>query len=122
MRKKHAKIIVTSIEKTEREWTEALKGKRRSIQKDDEIIFTSLEAVARVFSKTRMEILRAVIQVKPKSIYELAKILDRDFKNVHSDVKLLADIGLIELKDAGDARNGLTPKAKFSGIELNFAA
>lgn len=122
MKKRHAKIIVKSIENAKREWKEALKGQRQSVQKDDEIVFTSLEAVARIFSKTRMEILRAVILEKPKSIYELAKILNRDFKNVHTDVKLLADVGLIELKEAGDVRNGLTPEAKFSGIELDFAA
>jgi predicted transcriptional regulator len=122
MKKKHAKIIVKTIENTKLEWKEALQGKRKRIQKDDEIIFASLEAVARVFSKGRMEILSAVIQKRPKSIYELAKLLDRDFKTVHTDVKLLADIGLLDLKEAGTSRNGLIPLAKFSGIDLDWAA
>ena len=122
MKKKHAKIVVKTLENTKREWKEALKGKRKNIQKEDEIIFTSLEAVARVFSKGRMEILRTVIQERPKSIYELAKLLGRDFKNVHTDVKLLADIGLLDLKEAGNSRNGLIPLAKFSGIDLDWAA
>lgn len=122
MKKKHAKIIVKTIKNTKREWKEALEGKRKGTQKDNEIIFTSLEAVARVFSKSRMEILRAVIQERPKSIYELAKLLGRDFKNVHTDVKLLADIGLLDLKEAGNSRNGLIPLAKFSGIDLDWAA
>ncbi len=122
MKKKHAKIIVKTIENTKQEWKEALEGRRKGIQKNDEIIFTSLEAVARVFSKGRMEILRAVIQDRPKSIYELAKLLKRDFKNVHTDVKLLADIGLLDLKETGNSRNGLIPLAKFSGIDLDWAA
>lgn len=122
MKKRHAKIVVKTIENAKREWKEALEGKRKGIQKDDEIVFTSLEAVARVFSKGRMEILRTIIQEKPKSIYELAKLLERDFKNVHTDVKLLADIGLLDLKEAGDSRNGLIPLAKFSGIDLDWAA
>jgi predicted transcriptional regulator len=122
MKKKHAKIIVKTIENSKREWKEALKGKKKGLQKDDEIIFVSLEAIARVFSKGRMEILRTIIQKHPKSIYELAKILDRDFKNVHTDVKLLADIGLIDLKETGNNRNGLVPLAKFSGIDLDWAA
>ena len=122
MKKKHANVVVKTIENTKREWKEALAGKRKGIQKNDEIIFTSLEAVARVFSKSRMEILRAVIQESPKSIYELAKLLGRDFKNVHTDVKLLADIGLLDLKEAGDSRKGLIPLAKFSGIDLDWAA
>ncbi len=122
MKKKHAKIIVKTIENSKLEWKEALKGKKKGLQKDDEIIFVSLEAVARVFSKGRMEILRTIILKHPKSIYELAKILDRDFKNVHTDVKLLADIGLLDLKETGNNRNGLVPLAKFSGIDLDWAA
>lgn len=122
MKKKHAKIVIKTIENTKREWKEAIKGKKKGSPKDDEIIFTSLEAVARIFSKGRMEILRAVIQQQPKSIYDLAKLLDRDFKNVHMDVKLLADIGLLDLKEAGTSRNGLIPLAKFSGIDLDWAA
>lgn len=122
MKKKHAKVIVKTMENTKREWKDALEGKRKGVQKNDEIIFASLEAVARVFSKGRMEILRAVIQERPKSIYELAKLLGRDFKNVHTDVKLLADIGLLDLKETGNSRNGLIPLAKFSGIDLDWAA
>ena len=122
MKKKHAKIVIRSLENTKREWKDAIEGRKKSIQRDDEIIFTSLEAVARVFSKNRMEILRAVIHGKPKSIYELAKIVGKDFKNVHTDVKLLVDVGLVELKEAGDSRNGLIPLSKFSGIDLDLAA
>lgn len=119
---RHAKIIIRSVDSLKKDWKAALKGKKKSIQKEDEVIFTGIESVAKVFSKTRMEILRAIILQKPNSIYELAKMLDRDFKNVHSDVKLLSDIGLIDLQEAKDARNGLKPVAKFSGIELDLAA
>ncbi len=33
----------------------------------------------------------------PSSIYELAKLLDRDFKAVRADIKILEQFGLIEL-------------------------
>lgn len=122
MKKKHAKIVVRSLLKTKLEWKAALQGKRKAIRKEDELVFTSLEAVARVFSKNRMEILRAIIHLRPKSIYELAKILNKDFKNVHTDLKLLVDVGLIELKEANNGRKGLIPLSKFSGIELDLAA
>jgi len=35
----------------------------------------------------------------PSSIYELAKQLGRDYKNVHTEVSRLADLGLIERKE-----------------------
>src|SRR5262249_12803617 len=122
MKKKHAKIVVRSLENLKHEWKETLQGKRRWIQSDEEIVFTSLEALARIFSKNRMAILRALIREKPQSIYELAKILNMDFKNVHTDVKLLAEVGLVELKKSGTARNGLIPLSKFSGFDLDLAA
>ena len=86
---KHAKIIIRSVDSIKKDWKAALKGKKKSIQKADEVIFTGIETVAKVFAKTRMEVLRAIILKKPNSIYELAKMLDRDFKNVYSDVKSL---------------------------------
>ena len=122
MKMKHAKIIIRSVDSIKKDWKSALKGKKKGVQKSEEVIFTGVETVAKVFSKTRMELLRAIILEKPNSIYELAKIVDRDFKNVHSDVKLLSEIGLIDLQESKNARKGLKPVAKFSGIELDLAA
>ncbi|HAZ12818.1 MAG: hypothetical protein A2X86_04060 [Bdellovibrionales bacterium GWA2_49_15] len=90
--------------------------------KDDEIIFVGIDSVAKIFSKSRIELLMAIIKNSPHSIYKLAKITNRDFKNVRNDVKLLCDIGLIELKESGNARHGLIPVPLFSGIELDWAA
>jgi len=122
MKLKKAKIVIQSIDSLKEEWQEALKGKKKSIQKDDSVIFLNLDTMAKVLSKARIEILQVIINNKPKSIYEVAKMVDRDFKNVHTDVKLLSDIGLIELKELGDSRKGLKPQAKFSGIELDLVA
>jgi predicted transcriptional regulator len=41
----------------------------------------------------------------------------RDFKNVHQDVMLLSEFGLIELKKTGPRRS-VAPTAKFSEIVL----
>ncbi len=122
MKAKKAKIIVQSVEDVKKEWVRAIKGKVKSKPKNDEIVVTGFDTIAKIFSKTRMEILQAIITRKPKSIYELAKIVDRDFKNVHSDVQFLNDVGLIKLKETDDSRKGLQPIAKFSGIELDLVA
>ena len=37
----------------------------------------------------------------PSSIYELARRLERDYKNVHTDVTQLAALGVIERQDDG---------------------
>src|SRR5438445_689876 len=45
----------------------------------------------------------------------------KDFKNVYSDVRFLADLGLIELREEGPHKT-LVPVARFSRIELPLAA
>jgi len=122
MKLKKAKIVIKSLSDVKKEWKAALKGQTKSVQKNDEIIFANLETASKVMSRARIEILQTIIKFKPKSIYELAKILEKDFKNVHTDVKFLCDVGLIELQETEDARNGLRPVARFSGIELDWAA
>ena len=122
MKLKKAKIIIRDLNEIKKEWKSALKGKSQQVQKNDEIIFTNLETAAKVMSRARIEILQSILKFKPRSIYELAKILEKDFKNVHTDVKFLCDVGLIELHETEDMRNGLRPVARFSGIELDWAA
>jgi len=122
MKLKKAKIVIRSVNDIKSEWKEALSGQKKSRPGKDEIVITSFDILAKIFSKTRMEILRVIITERPRSIYEVAKLVKRDFKNVHADIRLLTDIGLLELKEAGDSRNGLIPVPKFSGIELDLAA
>ncbi|MBC7539411.1 MAG: transcriptional regulator [Bacteriovorax sp.] len=122
MKLKKAKIIIKSIKEVKLEWSKALRGQVKMVQKKDEIIFTSLEAASKVFTKGRMEILQTIMKENPRSIYDLAKILEKDFKNVYTDVKFLSEIGLIELKESKNSKNGLKPVARFSGIELDWAA
>lgn len=124
MKAKRAKIVLKSISSIKQEWTASLNGKGKKPTKMDDctIVVTGLETVAKIFSKSRMEILRAIITQKPTSIYDLAKILDRDFKNVYSDVQFLNDIGLIKLKETSSTRKGLMPVARFSGVEFDLVA
>lgn len=122
MKLKKVRIIIKTLDQVNSEWKKALKGEYRRIQPKNEIVLLNFETAARIFSKGRMEILQTIVRKKPESIYELAKILGKDFKTVHTDVKFLHQLGLIELKETDDARNGLKPIALFSGIELDWAA
>ena len=77
------------------------------------------ETLGRILSPPRLQRLTLIPVLKPKSISELAKAMKKDFKNVHSDVKFLADLGLVELREEG-RRKTLVPIAKFDGIELSL--
>lgn len=81
------------------------------------ISFPDFESLGRVITGARLELLQAIRIHKPKSIQELAKVVERDFKNVYQDVKLLAEYGLIELKEFGP-RKASKPEANFSELVL----
>ena len=50
-----------------------------------------------LLSNERARILHTIKTKKPASIYELAKLLGRDFKAIRQDIKLLEHFGFIEL-------------------------
>jgi predicted transcriptional regulator len=81
------------------------------------ISFPDFETLGRVITGARLQLLRTIRIEKPKSIQELARMVERDFKNVHQDVKLLAEFGLIEIVESGPRRSA-SPVAKFSEIVL----
>ncbi|MGC8500882.1 MAG: hypothetical protein ACP5OS_06880 [Leptospirillia bacterium] len=59
--------------------------------------FESWDALSRVLTGKRMELLRYVHRHKVPIIRALAKALVRDYKNVHADVRALAVVGLLDL-------------------------
>jgi predicted transcriptional regulator len=73
--------------------------------------------MARVMSVGRVELIEAIQKHAPNSIYELARLLERDFANVHRDVKTLSEIGLPALEEAKSGnRERLRPMMLFDKI------
>jgi predicted transcriptional regulator len=58
--------------------------------------FSDVSLLRKVLSNQKSKILHILKTKQPKSIYELAKILKRDFKSVREDVKFLEKFGFIE--------------------------
>ena len=54
-------------------------------------------ALRQLLSNEKARILCTIKTQKPKSIYDLAKKLNRGFKSVNDDIKLLERFGFIEL-------------------------
>ena len=86
-----------------------------------ETSFTSLEALKRILTKKRLELMHCIKHKKAKSIYDLAKFLKRDVKNVGKDVWLLEHLGFIEVrKDKADnsERRTCAPRIHFDRINV----
>jgi predicted transcriptional regulator len=62
--------------------------------------FSDIMLLRKLLSNEKARILYILKAQKPKSIYQLAKIIGRDFKSVRDDVKLLEKFGFIEFQEA----------------------
>jgi predicted transcriptional regulator len=84
------------------------------------IYFENLATMRKAITEERLRILRVVKAEHPASLYELAKLLNRDLKNVCDDVNYLAGLGLIELKKTKDGREKTTPTVDYEKILLEI--
>lgn len=63
--------------------------------------FDSMAELGEVFTPKRWELVEALKQSGPLSIYALAKSLGRHYRNVHQDVSAMMEWLVIEKDDAG---------------------
>ena len=78
------------------------------------LAFESWDALARVLTGKRMELLHYVRRHNVTSIRSLAKALKRDYSNVHTDVQALAGAGLLDASTKG-------VRADYDAIETKIA-
>jgi len=91
-------------------WKRAERGENF---RERHLAFESWDALARVLTARRMELLRYVRRHDVSSIRALAKALERDYSNVHADVQALSAAGLL------DTREGI--RADYDVIETKIA-
>jgi len=94
----------------------------RKIKAEDIAGFTSLEAARNFLTRERLALLRAIRSHHPGSIYELAKIVDRDLKNVQEDIRILERHGLVKITERPrGTRKIKVPEVPFEEIALRIA-
>src|SRR5438105_4708802 len=96
---KTLEIRIKHREQADAEFIQAFKAAQagKKVVPEKGTYFTSLEAVRGLLTEKRMALLHIIKEKRPKSIYALAKIAARDFKNVHTDIMLLKQYGLVQL-------------------------
>ncbi|TAM47329.1 MAG: hypothetical protein EPN55_02710 [Gammaproteobacteria bacterium] len=97
-RKKELRIGVGTVKETldrvKSVWKRAERGER--ITPEHRLVFSTLPQLLKELSPARWALLEALRTKGKMTIYALAKHLDRDYKNVHTDVVRLIELGLIE--------------------------
>ena len=58
--------------------------------------FAGLPLLVKTLTPARWDLLKRLAKAGPLTVYALAKLLERDYKNVHTDVAQLISLGLIQ--------------------------
>lgn len=66
--------------------------------------FADLPLLMKNLTPARWDLLRRLAKEGPMTVYALAKLLERDYKNVHSDVSRLLELKLIEKTESSLVR------------------
>jgi len=88
-----------ALDRFEAAWNRAAEGRKGPTI--SVLSMQDLPLLLRTLSPARWSLLERLKREGPMSIYELAKRLERDYKNVHTDVTRLAELGLVERRADG---------------------
>jgi predicted transcriptional regulator len=83
-----------ALDRFEAAWNRHTEGRR--MKPLHVLSMADLPLLLRTLTPARWDLLERLRDAGPLSIYELAKRLGRDYKNVHTDVTALSKIALIE--------------------------
>jgi predicted transcriptional regulator len=86
--------VAQALDRFENAWRQAEKGGVRATQV--RLTFESLPTLLKNLTPARWTLLEQLKRDGPLSINELARRLGRHYKNVHTDVTRLIELGLIE--------------------------
>jgi predicted transcriptional regulator len=77
----------------------------------------SEDRLKQVLDDRNVEIVRTIAREEPESIRELARLVDRDVRQVHDAVTELETLGLVEFEEEGRAKK---PKVWYDSISVDI--
>jgi len=66
--------------------------------------FEDLDDVERLMRRSNLQLLDIVASERPESIRETARLVDRDYKEVHRNLEELESLGVIEFATEGNSK------------------
>lgn len=90
----------------------------QEVKEEAGVYFTNIEAFRKAITPKRLELLNIIKVNRPRSINELASLARRNIKNVADDMKLLAQVGLVEIKEV---ENRAAPQVDYDEIDVRIA-
>lgn len=124
MKVKKIKVQIKSLDEALDEFVDTASKiqKRHKVRPKKATYVADAETARAIFTESRLRVVQILKYKSPKSIYELAKLLARDFKNVYEDVIFLSELGIIGLKEGRTGRRQKKPTLLCDHILFELAA
>ena len=122
MRVKKIDIGIKGLAESLKDFSEAWKkiSSGKKVRKEEGIYFDTIDTMRAVLTNNRLLILKTIRERKPGSVYELAKMLKRDLKNVNQDLKMLSEVGLVTLEKTEADKKRVVPHVDYAKILLEI--
>ncbi len=90
-------IGVGSVDRSVKRFVETWRKVERgeAVGRQERVTFENLEILLRTLTPSRWTLLRRLRREGPMTVRALAKALERDYKNVHTDVRVLERVDLL---------------------------
>jgi len=92
----------------------------KAVKKEKAVCFESIKGFRKAITPKRIELLHVIKEKHPKSIQELVRLTRRDIKSVVTDIGILEELGLIDMKRKSEGRRESTPIVDYSRINLEI--
>ena len=124
MKVKNVTVEIKSLKDVLKDSAEVMSKIKKGVKVKDEkgLSFGDVESFREFFTPKRLELLHVIKNKHPDSLYKLAKLTNRDFKSVVTDIKILEKYGLIDTKKvAFRGRYKVMPIFDFDKISVDIA-
>ncbi len=120
MRIKKIHIVIKTLDSALKEAAENFEkiSRKQKVKGKTALYFSNIRDLRKVLTEKRLELLKTIKDKKPSSVYELARMVNRDLKNVLQDVGYLQEIGMIDIAETKDKK---VPTVNYDVLSLEVA-
>lgn len=117
MKTKVMKVGIISKEDYRKRTIAIAKGEYKPNKNEPKVWFESVKSMAQVLSSDNQELLKTIIQKKPRSISELERMTSRKKSNLSRTLKTLERYGVVNLKRE---HGKLIPEVQATDFNIQF--
>jgi len=114
MKRKIIKVGIMSKEQYKKRTIAIAKGEYIPKKDEPKVWFESLKSMSQILSNKNQELLKIIIENRPKSLKELEKLTGRAKPNLSRTLKTLERYGIVELHKINNAIVAEVKATKFS--------